>query len=511
MKSTHKFDALMEIALDLTASLSSETRYQRLIAALRQVVPCDAAALLRYEEGKLVPVAAEGLSPEFMGRQFAPAEHPRLMTILDSRTPVLFPADDERPDPYDGLVDFDETRKLHVHSCMGKSLYVGDTLVGVLTVDALKLGAFDDVDESTFTVFAALAAATMRTAHLIEALEQLAQHRGEVTEELVGEALRRGGGLIGDSKPMRRLKSEIDTVAQSDLTVLITGETGVGKEIVARTVHSLSTRNNQPLVHVNCAALPESIAESELFGHVKGAFTGASRNRAGKFELANGGTLFLDEVGELPLAIQATLLRVLQSGEIQRVGADQNSSVDVRIIAATNRDLGLEVREGRFRADLYHRLSVYPLIVPPLRECTGDIALLAGHFLDVARVKIARSVIRISPAAMEMIQNFHWPGNIREMEHVIMRGALRASAQQKNGVVIIDSHHLDIGDLAQPASSVSEEEMQAVSLTEATEIFQRNLIKRVVAQCGGNWSQTAGVLDMDRSNLHRLARRLGLK
>lgn len=512
MKPLRKFDALLDIALDLTASLSSETRYQRLIAGLRQVVPCDAAALLRYEGGELVPVAAEGLSPEIMGRRFAPAEHPRLATILQSRTPVLFPADDARPDPYDGLVDFDESRKLHVHSCMGKSLYVGDSLVGALTVDAITLGAFDNLDERTFTAFAALAAATMRTAHLIEALEHLAAHRGEVTEELVDEALQRGGGFIGESPPIKQLKREIDTVAQSDLTVLITGETGVGKEVVARTVHSLSSRNHQPLVHVNCAALPESIAESELFGHKRGAFTGATKDRSGKFELANGGTLFLDEVGELPLTVQAKLLRALQSGEIQRVGADQNLSVDVRILAATNRDLGVEVREGRFRADLYHRLSVFPLLVPPLRDRGEDIALLAGHFLDEARVRMARAALRISPAAMEAIQAFQWPGNIRELEHVIMRGALRASAEQQNGAVIIERQHLDIGHSAPAAPLATEDAIGSeTGLTEATERFQRNMIKRAVAQAEGNWSQAAVLLDVDRSNLHRVAKRLGLK
>ena len=261
MKTAQRFDALLDIALDLTASLSSTARYQRLIAGLRQVVPCDAAVLLRYQQGELVPVAAEGLAPEVMGCRFSPSDHPRLDAILNSRTPILFPSDDKRPDPYDGLVDFDETKRLHVHSCMGKSLYVGDTLVGALTVDAIKLGAFDDVDEQDFVAFAALAAATMRTAQLIEALEQLADHRGQVAEALVGEAMERGGQLIGDSDPMNNLKREIETVAQSDLTVLISGETGVGKEIVARTVHSLSSRNQQPLVHVNCAALPESIAE----------------------------------------------------------------------------------------------------------------------------------------------------------------------------------------------------------------------------------------------------------
>ncbi len=511
MRKTERLTALSDIALDLTASLPRKTRYQRLIAGLRQVVPCDAAVLLRYNKGVLIPVAAEGLSPEVMGCHFALSEHPRLDAILKSRTPVFFPADDTRPDPYDGLVDFDDTKKMPVHSCVGQSLYVGDTLVGAVTADAIELGAFDDVDVHDFTAFAALAAAAMQTAHLIEALEKLAEHRGEVAEELVGEALKRRGQLIGDSSAIRELKREIDTVAQSDLTVLISGETGVGKEIVARTVHAHSSRLQQPLVHVNCAALPESIAESELFGHVKGAFTGATSDRAGKFELANGGTLFLDEVGELPLSVQAKLLRALQSGEIQRVGSDKNHTTDARIIAATNRDLGEEVRSGNFRADLYHRLSVFPLQVPPLRDRNGDTPLLVGHFLDAAKGRMGRESIRISPDALAAIQSFDWPGNVRELEHVIMRGALRASANQSRNVrsLVIELYHLDISEVK--TDNTFSSATQVINLADETQRFQGKLIKRAVAQSSGNWSQAADMLGMDRSNLHRLARRLGLK
>jgi len=186
--------------------------------------------------------------------------------------------------------------------------------------------------------------------------------------------------MIGDSMPIRELKQEILTVANSQLAVLIHGETGVGKELVAQALHAMSSRASLPLVVINCAALPDQLIESELFGHVKGAFSGAERDRQGKFELADGGTLFLDEVGELSASAQAKLLRVLQSGQVQRVGSDREHRVDVRIVAASNRDLSAEVKEGRFRADLYHRLCAYPLHIPPLRERGDDVVLLAGYF-----------------------------------------------------------------------------------------------------------------------------------
>ncbi len=511
-------DALLEIALDLTASLSTETRYQRLIAAVRRVLPCDAAVLLRLEEGRLVPVVAEGLVPEALGRRFDPDEHPRLRAILSSAVPVRFPAEDPRPDPYDDLIAGADAEGLSVHACMGCSLAVGDELMGVLTVDALRAGAFDAVDDRSVATLAALAAATMRTAALIETLERLAVRRGDVAQQLVAEALARGGGeIVGRSEAIAGLRREIDAVAASDLTVLITGETGTGKELVARTIHARSRRGTQPLVYVNCAALPESIAESELFGHRRGAFTGATADRAGKFELADGGTLFLDEVGELPPSIQPKLLRALQFGEVQRVGDDREHRVDVRVLAATNRDLQAGVKDGEFRADLYHRLSVYLIDVPPLREREGDIALLAGFFLDRARVRLGLGQVTLSAGAREELERASWPGNVRELEHVLLRGAIRASAGRRGEDVTIGAEHLDV-DRGAPASRADaapvvggEAVPRGRTLRAATEDLQRAMIRRAVERAGGNWAAAARSLGLDRSNLHRIARRLGLK
>lgn len=508
---------LLSVALDLTASLPSQARYERLIAAVRQVVPCDATALLRLDGDALVPVATEGLLPEALGRRFAPAEHPRLQAIVRSRSPVRFAADDPMPDPWDGLLAGSPDHAAHVHSCMGCSLYLEDELVGALTVDALRPGAFDAVDDGELAAFGALAAAAMHTAGLIDALERLAERRGRVAQHLVSTALQRQGGeLLGRSPAIGRLREELRVIEASDLTVLVTGETGVGKELVARTIHAGSSRAGQPLVYVNCAALPESIAESELFGHVRGAFTGAVSDRSGKLELADGGTLFLDEIGELSPVIQPKLLRALQFGEIQRIGADREQRVDVRVIAATNRDLASEVATKRFRPDLYHRLSVYPIHVPPLRDRPGDVSLLAGFFLDRARMQLGVSSARFTSAARDALEAYGWPGNVRELDHAILRAVLRAARAQPRGPVLVDVVHLGLQTPGSPAlpgvaESGSSPPEVAVSLASATTAFQRRRIERTVEASGGNWAEAARRLGMDRGNLHRLARRLGLK
>jgi anaerobic nitric oxide reductase transcription regulator len=302
----------------------------------------------------------------------------------------------------------------------------------------------------------------------------------------------------------------------------VTGETGVGKELVVRAIHAASARAEKPLLYVNCAALPESVAESELFGHVRGAFTGAGADRPGKFEVANGGTLFLDEIGELPLSVQPILLRALQVGEIQRVGADSPLHVDVRVIAATNRDLRAEVASGRFRSDLYHRLNVYPIQVAPLRDRRSDIPLLAGFFCDLVRRRVGLGPVRLTPEARERLQRYAWPGNVRELENVISRTALRAAAQVPRGEPVIltgamlgpefaNGAESATGDALRPAPQPADpESLVLVEMQPAVDDFQRRLIRRAVDENGGNWAAAARVLGMHRSNLHRLAARLGM-
>ncbi len=511
--------AWLQIAVGLSTSMPGELQYQRLVQAICDVLPCDAVSLMQLNEGELVPVAAMGLAPELIGQRFLPAEHPRLQTILQSRDPVRFPADAEMADPFDGWLAIDRERTADVHSCMGCSLYVDHQLVGVLTLDALAPGRFDDVDDMTIAAFAALAAATLRNVALLRALEHSRAQQQELAQELVRDARRREGELIGNSSQMRKLREEIDTVANTDLAVLITGETGTGKELVARTLHARSRRSEQALVHVNCAALPEQIAESELFGHVKGAFTGATSHRAGKFELADGGTLFLDEIGELPLSLQAKLLRALQQGEIQRVGSDKLLRVNVRLIAATNRDLEQEVADGRFRSDLFHRLKVYPIHVPPLREHKADLDTLSSYFLDQARMRLGLRQIGLHPHALLAMQTYDWPGNVRELEHLLMRASLKTTRNQQSRPLIL-AEHLDLPVMELPADNPeltanpvtsAMPRVTETGLREAVDAFQKSLILQILQENDRNWSAAARQLKTDRANLNRLAIRLGIK
>ncbi len=325
-------------------------------------------------------------------------------------------------------------------------------------------------------------------------------------------ALERSHPILGESRAMQELDREINIVARSDLTVLLMDMTGVGKKVLVRIIHSRSLRSQPPLVHVNCAALPELLGESELFGHVRGAFTGASRYRIGKFELVDGGTLFLDKVCELPLAIQTKLLRAVQFGEIQRVGTDGSHQVDILIIAATNRLLPVKAKEGRFLADLYHRLSIYTWHVPPLRERVKDIANLAGHFLEQFRIRLGLSRFSMTPATIRRQEEYDWPRNVRELEHVMLRAALRAT-DAHTAVAVIEPLHLDgLGHVDEtPRQSVSLTAESKGSLAKRVDGFQAQLIRSTLLELGDNWAETARRLQIDLGNLHRLAKRLGLK
>ncbi|MDP2180312.1 nitric oxide reductase transcriptional regulator NorR [Methylicorpusculum sp.] len=503
-------EAIREVVLSLTANLSMNDRYTEFLSIFARITGNHVCALLRYQDGVLIPVATLGLVPKVLKLNFPPERHPRLAAILQSRVPVRFAANDSRPDPYDGLLSGDTEGKLGVHACVGIALYNENTLFGVLSADSQEPSAFDHIDDSVFRIFAALATVSLRYETYITQLEVLAKHRELVANELVNENLQRSSQTLGESPAMQNLSREIDIVSGSDLTVLLLGETGVGKEVIARIIHARSKRIDQPLVYLNCAALPDSLAESELFGHVKGAFSGATSDRAGKFELANGGTLFLDEVGELPLAIQAKLLRVVQFGEIQRVGSDKSHRADVRIIAATNRLLAEEVKEGRFRADLYHRLSVYPLHVAPLRERIVDIAVLSRFFLNQARARLGLERIDLSNDTLRTLENYSWPGNVRELEYVMLRAVLRASALRGRSLVLQPSD-LDIGAELNKAIAVDNSGLNGKSLTQLVDDYQRQIISTTFTESGENWAKTARSLGMDRGNLHRLVKRLGMK
>ncbi|HOK47189.1 MAG TPA: sigma 54-interacting transcriptional regulator, partial [Bryobacteraceae bacterium] len=299
--------------------------------------------------------------------------------------------------------------------------------------------------------------------------------------------------LIGGSDAMRRVREQIETVAGVDSTVLIEGESGTGKELVARAIHRLSPRRYNPMVVVHCGALTETLIESELFGHEKGAFTGAQYRKKGKFEAAMGGTVFLDEIADISLKTQTDLLRVLQEREIVRVGGTQAIKVDFRVIAASNRNLAEIVKEGKFRSDLFYRLNVFTIHLPPLRERHGDIPLLATHFLDKYSTQMNRKFTGFDRAAMDMLIAHNWPGNVRELENIVERA-----------VVVGHEPLIRAHDLALPRPAEGAEDLSLESV-------ERRHIVRVLEDFGWNQTQAAKALGIDRVTLYHKIRRYGLK
>ncbi|MCC2597672.1 nitric oxide reductase transcriptional regulator NorR [Pusillimonas sp. MFBS29] len=544
------------ILADLITDLPNGIRLQRAVQILREHFECDAVGLLSLDDDSLRLVAAAGLAHEALGRRFIVAQHPRFATILSRREPTWFEPGSMLADPYDGLLDDKKGVPLPVHDCLGMSLYTEGRPWGIVTLDALEIGAFDSAALAELQRYALMLEAAVRVTALEKenrSLKVLGSSNSG-TLQIMDES-----EIVGTSDAITQLLHELDVVADSDLPVLLTGETGVGKELFARRLHRRSRRSQQPMVHVNCAALPESLAESELFGHVKGAFSGASSERAGRFEAAQGGTLFLDEVGELPLSVQAKLLRALQNGEIQRLGTDQIIKTDVRIIAATNRQLKENTSAGNFRADLYHRLSVYPVHIPPLRERGRDVLILAGHFMELSRARLGLRGLRLSYAAERALQHYNWPGNVRELEHVISRAALKTLSQGTSrdqiltlnpDVLDVETPHVSLAEAMQDdqalagyasdhdnnthgsdahlyaaepfygSGSVATADTASVQpaatqkiipLRIAMEDCQRQAVRNALAQTQDNWAQAARLLQLDSSNLHKLAKKLGLK
>ncbi|QTA80295.1 Two component system response regulator, sigma54-specific [Desulfonema limicola] len=364
-------------------------------------------------------------------------------------------------------------------------------------VEALKAGAYDYLTKPLdFDV-------------LKLSIERACEHAGLKEEnrnlrEKLGSAFDLGN-IIGKSQPMKDLNAMISMIAPSEATVLITGESGTGKELAARSVHYNSSRKDHSLITVNCAALAETLLESELFGHEKGAFTGADRSREGRFMQADKGTIFLDEVGEMPPMMQAKLLRVIQEGEIQRVGSDKPITVDVRILAATNKNLQEEVESGSFREDLFYRLNVVALKIPALRERMDDIPLLANHFTKKYAEKNRKQVKGITPFAMDMLLKYHWPGNVRELENAMERAvillpgeyisekelplSITQSYAQEHGIETLENKFIQHSLSAQMPKSLEDIEKQAILTALET--------------AGGNKSEAARILGINRKTLHK--------
>jgi two-component system nitrogen regulation response regulator NtrX len=362
-------------------------------------------------------------------------------------------------------------------------------------VRAIKMGAFDFVEKPLSLDKTVLVVANaLRQRHL------------EAENRALRARVDRQYTMVGESPAIRQLREQVAMAAPTNGRVLIYGENGTGKELVARGIHTQSRRRSGPFVEVNCAAIPEELIESELFGHVKGAFTGAVADRRGKFEVADGGTIFLDEIGDMSLKTQAKVLRVLQEQTMEPVGGTNRIRVDARVVAATNKDLQAEIKTGQFREDLYFRLNVIPIFVPSLRERQEDIPLLADHFMAEFAQEYGRRIKRLDAGAIKTLQRYAWPGNVRELRNVIERLMIMVPG---DAIATPDLSFLDV-PLAPPAPASAGGPSERVTLHEARDQFERDLILRTLAQQLGNMSRTAEVLGVERSNLYRKMKAFGI-
>ena len=390
----------------------------------------------------------------------------------------------------DGLVTLDKLRQRRIDSQVVMISGHGNI---ESAVRAIKMGAFDFVEKPLSLDKTVLVARNALRQRRLEAENRVL--RAHVDRRLV---------MVGESSVMVQLREQIATAAPTNGRVLIYGENGTGKELVSRSIHALSRRSGGPFVEVNCAAIPEELIESELFGYAKGAFTGAVSDRQGKFEAADGGTIFLDEVGDMSLKTQAKVLRVLQEQVVERVGGRGGVRVDVRVIAATNKDLGEAIEEGAFRDDLYFRLSVIPIFVPPLRERRDDVPKLADHFLAEFAREYGHRVKQLDTGALTVLRSHNWPGNVRELRNVLERLAIMVPGEN------IGADALGFLSGGGPVDQESIPKGQSLPLQAARERFERDYIVRALAAQRGNISRTAEVLGVERSNLYRKMRAFGI-
>jgi Nif-specific regulatory protein len=437
--------------------------------------------LLIYQEetDKLVPVAVNGLDVSDFRRLENKAEKSLFRTVFESGRPVVVPR-----------LSFEPTLGFLNKSEAETSLFVlpvvlEKKVLGVLAAEFLYRETLDFEQYQLFLgVVASLIAQAFKIENAISAERQkLADENSHLRQELKEKY--DFSQIIGNSGPMRQVYDQVSQVARSNATVLLRGESGTGKEMIAHAIHYNSLRSKQPFIKVNCAALPETLIESELFGYERGAFTGAERRKKGRFEMANGGTIFLDEIGDLPPQTQIKLLRVIQEREFERLGGTETIRVNVRLITATNKNLEEAIAQGGFREDLFYRLNVFTIFLPPLRERKSDILLLAEHFLAKYEREHGKLIKRISTPAIDMLASYHFPGNVRELENVIERAVLVCDEQ------VIHGHHLPPTlQTAEVSGTVTQ-----VSLTAAIESYESDLIQDALKSTRGNVAKAAKMLD----------------
>jgi len=498
--SEERLRVLLDVNNAIVTCLDRDSLFSATVAALRCAIPFDRAALVLHDPVRdvfrVLGVAGAVPSPTLipLGTEW-PRQGSRAGWVFDHHAPLLTP-DLEKAPPFP---EHAPLLKEGIRSAVSVPLSTKGKILGTLNVGSHTPGRYCEDDASLLVAIGEQVALAIEN---LLAYEQIATLKARLEEEKVylQEEVRTEaafGDVVGESPVIHAVLANVRQVAKTDSTVLVTGETGTGKELIVRAIHGLSLRKDKLLVKVNCAALPAGVIESELFGHEKGAFTGALARKVGRFELANGGTLFLDEVGDLPLELQAKLLRVLQDGEFERVGGTQTLKVNVRLVAATNRDLERAVGEERFRADLFYRLNVFPIVVPPLRKRLQDVPRLARHFAMLYASKMGKHVGSLGDDVLGRLTAYSWPGNVRELQNVIERA-----------VILSPKGHFVLGEFA-PAPAGGDARQEARRLEEV----ERRHILTVLEETGWRVSGERGaarILDLKRTTLEARMKKLGI-
>lgn len=495
---------LLASTRELSAALELDEVLDAIERAVFQTVPraTHLTVVLRDEsdgeKAEYVPVTTRVRGAQGTGEAI-PTARSVVRKVIEQRAAVL---------AADALRDVGETASImgaRILSTMAVPLWKGDDILGVLQVDnRASAGIFKERDLDLLMLLAQQASLGVANARLYRRLKFAEANARSENSFLKQRAQRRFDGIIGESSAMRQLFEKLSKVIDTRVTVLIEGETGTGKELVASAIHYQSRRKDKIFVAQNCAALPETLLESELFGHKKGSFTGATEDKKGLFELADGATLFLDEIGEMPLALQAKILRVLQEGEVRPVGSSVTRTVDVRIVAATNRNLEAEVQAGRFRQDLFYRLQVFPVRIPPLRERRDDIPLLAAHFVKRYSHELGKQVAGFAQQTMELMMSYNWPGNVRELENEVQRLVI----QSDPGAYVMPEHlsprirNIEgVLDRIKPPRGTLKDQMEHI---------EKWLLIEALREHHGNKSATAKTLGITREGLHKKLKGYGI-
>lgn len=460
---------------------SLRTNLTSLLEGLEKQFGIGRSFILLFEEEseKLTPIAFHGLEIQVFRRLVDKVDRTVLKQIFLGKRPHFIPHL-----TLESSLNFLQNNKGESSLLCLPILYRSKCL-GILVVEFEYIRDFKlEYNQSLFSLIASMIAQTLRIDYAVaEERQKLLEENTSLKNELKEKY--DFSNIIGNSSEMRQVYEQVTQVARSNATVLLRGESGTGKELIAHSIHYNSLRSKKPFVVVNCAALPETLIESELFGFEKGAFTGADRRKIGRFEMADGGTLFLDEIGDLPPQTQVKLLRVLQERKFERLGGTETLSINVRLITATNKNLEEEIAAGNFREDLYYRLNVFTIFLPPLRERKSDILLLAEYFVEKYEIEHNKRIRRISTPAIDMLSSYHYPGNVRELENTIERAVLVCDSN------VIHGHHLPPTlQTAEVSGTIND-----MSLASAVEAFERDLIQDALKTTNGNVAKTSKLLN----------------